>query len=263
MSMGIASEFQNIERYSSQSGIPIRRKLYAGLSDPEKRFGSLYAPFLDCALGELYKHKVECVLRNKEGITSKLAGDPINFFGALSEICVAGVFAPFIQEHSSPDLILAVGRKSISVEIRNRLSRRGKIKSNEWGKEHRAMVEGTRKKKRRNPNFIFVAVLERASEPAPSWLRTNIPKEWVSGVVLTPREELKKLLSAVLNGIFCYDIVPIHINSWESVIANTDLALRFVDIFRNRLVELFPPRDLGSTIYVLGKIRKEAVSLTK
>jgi hypothetical protein len=256
---------ESIQKYSSDLNIDITKKLNDELAEPKYEIDPLFTTFLDYAIDELYLNEVQSVLFNKEGIVSKLKGDSINFFGALSELCIAGIFAPYIKKHSSPDLILSVNNKIITIEIRNRISSRGKINNTEWPKEHKSTLDKIEEKKKRNPDFIFMAVLRRAYEPEPKHIKTNVPKKWISQVILTPGREIKELLDSGLNGIFVYDSIPLYINSEESRITNTSLAHGFVDMFEKRLIEMFSQDQRKSThyiqdaLYVLNLLKEKAV----
>lgn len=257
----------SIQKYSSDLNIDITKKLNDELMEPKYELDPLFTTFLDYAISELYQNEVQCVLRDKEGIVSKLKGGSINFFGALSELCIAGIFAPFVKEHSSPDLVLNVNKNIITVEIRNRISDRGKINSSEWPKEHKSTLDKIEEKKKRNPHFIFVAVLRRAYEPEPKQIKTNVPKKWISQVILTPSNEIAKLLDTELNGIFFYDSIPLYINSEESRIANTSLAHGFVDVFKNRLIEMFSQDNrmsvfyIKDALYVINLLKEKALQI--
>ena len=108
----------HIDRYSSEIRIDILEKLNKGIPKPKVQPGTMLTPFLDCAIGELYKCKKDFILYNKE-IKIHLQGDPTNFFGAIDELCVGGLLAPFITAHSSPDFKLSINKQTVSVEVTN------------------------------------------------------------------------------------------------------------------------------------------------
>ena len=216
-------------------------------------------PFLESALCELYKYEKKFVLQNKEGIKNKIHGDSINFFGAITELCVGGLFAPMIIQHSSPDYILSLDEREIRVEVTNRISHRGKIDAYGRSKEHRSNLDKIDDKKYQHPNFLFICYLERASEPLTTPIIRNIPASLQSRVILTPG--INNKLDNELQGIISYDITPLHINSHESNISHVDLAFKFIQILKQRFVQMFNINEIKDVWYVLDIIVNQAEHL--
>lgn len=251
-----------IKKYSKDIGIDILDKVEKGLENPKTQFGTILTPFLDSALCELYRYGKDFVLRNKEGILDKIQGDSINFFGAITELCVGGLFAPIVIQHSSPDYILSLNECEIRVEVTNRISHRGKIGAHEWPKEHRSTLDKIDEKKYQRPNFLFICFLERASERLRKPLIRNIPVSWQSRSILTPETGIQNLLDSELQGIISYDYTPLNINSAESGIIHTDLAFRLIEILKQRFAKMFTLNEIKNVLYVLDKIMDQAVHLS-
>lgn len=252
-----------IERYSKDIGIDIKDKIEKGLEKPKIEFEPiLIIPPLNSALGELYKYEMNNVLKNKEGIINKIRGDSINFFGAITELYFGGLFAPKIIKHSSPDYILSLKNREISIEITNSIPDRDEIKtSSEWGKVHRSYWDKIYKKKAQNPNFLFICSLERAYERLERPIITNIPLSGQYRIRTTPKNYILQLLDNEMQGIFSYDINPLHLLGEESGIIKTDLALEFIEFLKQRYQEIFSYMGAIDALYALEKIQEQAGSL--
>ncbi|MBA3045990.1 MAG: hypothetical protein FP824_07235 [Euryarchaeota archaeon] len=254
-------DLPNIERYSSDLGIDV----YEIMAPFLPGFCPDFSTFFDISIRELYNNQKDCVLFNKEGITTKLKGDQKNVLGALTELYVAGVFAPYIVEHGSPDLCLEINGIRMEVEITNRRSEKGLIdkdgRDKEWDGEFKNLIDKINKKKKNHPHFIFIAVTERAFEKDPPGLRTNIPKSWITATYATPRERIIESLDNRLNGILVYEYMPLHLMGSESAIADTEVAHSLVDTMKERYKEIYPQNWLNSPLFVLDKIKNGAVPI--
>lgn len=245
-----------IERYSKEIGIDIQDKIEKGLEKPKVQFDTILTPFLNSALGELYKYKKDNVLQNKEGIINQIKGNSNNFFGAITELCVGGLFAPKIIKHSSPDYILSLNEKEIRVEVTNRISKRGKIDDKGRSKEHRSNLDKIDAKKCQHPNYLFICYLERAFEPLKSPIIRNLPVVMQSQVILTPG--INDKLDNELHGIISYDITPLHINSYESRIISAELPFNFIKFLKQRFKEMFHIYEVNNVLFVLDRILNQA-----
>lgn len=252
-----------IKKYSKDIGIDILDKVEKGLENPKTQFGTILIPFLDSALRELYKYRKDCVLQNKEGILNKIQSEQINFFGAITELCVGGLFAPIVIRHSSPDYILSLNNCEIGLEVTNDISHRGKIGADEWPKAHRSTFDKIDEKKHhQHPNFLFICFLERASEQLRKPIIRNIPVSCQSRSILTPETGIQNSLDSELQGIISYDYMPLYINSAESKIIHTDLAFRFIEILKQRFTQMFTINEIKNVLYVLDKIVNQALHLS-
>jgi hypothetical protein len=251
----------HIGRYSSEIEIDILEKLNKGIQEPKVQPGTMLTPFLDCAIGELYKCKKDFILYNKKDIINNLQGDSINFFGAIAELCVGGLLAPLITEHSSPDFMLSINKQTVSVEVTNRISNRGEITSDKWHKEHRSTIDKINNKKvKQNPDFLFVSFLERASQRVSKPMIMNVPIGWQWKVISTPEVGIRGELDNKLQGIFCYDFTPLYISSGESIVG-TPLAYDFVDILKERFIKMFSIAKAKNVLFALDKIKDRSMSL--
>jgi hypothetical protein len=250
------------DRYSSEIGIDILEKLNKGIPKPKVQPGTMLTPFLDCAIGELYKCEEDFTLHTNKDIINNLQGDSKNFFGAIAELCVGGLLAPFITAHSSPDFMLSINKQTVSIEVTNRISHRGEITSDDdWHKEHRSMIDKINNKKvKQHPDFLFVSFLERASERVSKPMIMNVPIGWQRKVISTPEVSIRGELDNELQGIFCYDFTPLHINSGESIVG-TPLAYDFVDILKERFIKMFSIEKAKNVLFALDKIKDRSMSL--
>ena len=166
----------HIDRYSREIRMDILEKLNKGIPKPKVQPGTMLTPFLDCAIGELYKYEKDFILYNKIDIINNLRGNSINFFGAIAELCAGGLLAPLITDHRSPDFMLSINKQTVSIEVTNRISHRGEITSDDdWSNEHRSMIDKiNNKKERQHPDFLFVSFLERASQRVSKPMITNV-----------------------------------------------------------------------------------------
>jgi len=253
----------HIDRYSSEIEIDILEKLNKGIPKPKVQPGTMLTPFLDCAISELYNYEKDFILCNKKDIINNLQGDSKNFFGAIAELCVGGLLAPFITAHSSPDFMLSINKQTVSIEVTNRISNRGEITSDKWHKEHRSTIDKINNKKvKQNPNFLFVSFLERASQRVSKPMITNVPIGWQWKVISTPEVDIQGELDNGLHGIFSYDFTPLHISSsGESNIVGTPLAYHFVDILKERFIEMFSIEKAKNVLFALDKIKDQSISL--
>lgn len=251
-----------IDRYSSEIGIDILEKLNKGIQEPKVQPGTMLTPFLDCAISELYNYEKDFILRNKKDIINNLQGDSINFFGAIAELCVGGLLAPLITAHSSPDFMLSINGQTVSIEVTNRISNLGDdIKSDDWHKEHRSMIDKIKnKKERQHPDFLFMSFLERASERVSKPMIINVPIGCQRKVISTPKVGIRGELDNKLQGIFCYDFTPLHISSGESIVG-TPLAYDFVDILKERFIKMFSIEKAKNVLFALDKIKDQSISL--
>lgn len=259
----IGGPWYHIDRYSSEIGIDILEKLKEGIQRPKVQPITMLLPFLDCAINELYKYEKNFILHNKVDIINNLKGDSINFFGAIAELCVGGLLAHLITEHSSPDFMLSINKQKVSVEVTNRISHRGDITSDDdWHKEHRSFVDKiNEKKERQHPDFLFMSSLERASQRVSEPMITNVPIGWQRKVISAPKVGIQGELDNKLQGIFCYDFTPLHINSEESNIVGTSLAYDFVDILKERFIKMFSIEKAKNVLFALDKIKDQSIPL--
>lgn len=251
----------HIDRYSSSLDIEINilEELNKGIQELKVQPGTMLIPFLDCAIGELYKYEKNSILYDKIDIINNLQGNSINFFGAIAELCVGGLLAPLITEHSSPDFILSINGQTVSIEVTNRISNRGEITSDEWHKEHRSTIDKINNKKvKQNPDFLFMSFLERASERVSKPMITNVPIGWQRKVISTPEVDIRGELDNKLYGIFCYDFTPLHISSGESKIIGTTLAYDFVDILKERFIKMFSIEKAKNVLFALDMIKEQS-----
>jgi len=248
----------HIDRYSREIRMDILEKLNKGIPKPKVQPGTMLTPFLDCAIGELYKYEKDFILYNKIDIINNLRGNSINFFGAISELCVGGLLAPLITDHRSPDFMLSINKQTVSIEVTNRISHRGEITSDDdWSNEHRSMIDKiNNKKERQHPDFLFVSFLERASQRVSKPMITNVPIDWQRKVILTPEVGIRGELDNKLQGVFSYDFTPLHISSEESIVG-TPLAYDFVDILKERFIKMFSIEKAKNVLFALDKIKDQ------
>ena len=257
---GYIGQCYHIDRYSSEIGIDILEKLNKGIQKPKVQPGTMLTPFLDCAIGELYKYKKDFILYNKKDIIKNLQGNSINFFGTMAELCVGGLLAPLITAHSSPDFMLSINGQTVSIEVTNRISNLGEITSDKWHKEHRSTIDKiNNKKEQQHPDFLFMSFLERASERVSKPMIINVPIGWQRKVISTPEVGIREELDNELHGIFCYDFTPLHISSsGESNIVGTPLAYDFVDILKERFIKMFSIEKAKNVLFALDKIKEQS-----
>ena len=89
---------------------------------------------------------------------------------------------------------------------------------------------------------------------------TNVSIDCQRKVISTPEVCIREQLDNKLQGIFCYDFTPFYISSGESIVG-TPLAYDFVDILKERFIQMFSIEKAKNVLFALDKIKEQSISL--